>query len=78
MRAIVLEQFGPIDNLKEAEVPIPVPSAGEVLIKTSAVSVNPIDYKTGKAKGRTIGRPSSCRRSSDGIFQAPSSRSAQT
>ncbi|WKW52284.1 NADP-dependent oxidoreductase [Rhodomicrobium lacus] len=51
MRAIVLEQFGPIDNLKEAEVPIPVPSAGEVLIKTSAVSVNPIDYKTRQGKG---------------------------
>ena len=51
MRAIILEQFGPVDNLKEVEIPPPVPSTGEVLVKVSSVSVNPIDYKTRQGKG---------------------------
>jgi NADPH:quinone reductase-like Zn-dependent oxidoreductase len=45
MKAIVLETFGDIKNLKLKEIPIPVPHAGEIRIKVKAVGFNPVDYK---------------------------------
>ncbi len=45
MKAIVFEKFGPSSVLKRAEMPMPVPSAKEVLIKISHTSVNPVDWK---------------------------------
>ncbi|WOG95072.1 hypothetical protein DCAR_0314374 [Daucus carota subsp. sativus] len=32
-------------NLQHAEIPIPTPKKGEVLVKVEAVGINPIDYK---------------------------------
>jgi NADPH2:quinone reductase len=43
MRAVVVSQFGGIENAALGEVPKPAPKAGEVLIAVRAVSVNFVD-----------------------------------
>ena len=45
MKAIVVHQYGGPEVLKFEDYPDPVPRAGEVLVRVSAASVNPIDYK---------------------------------
>jgi NADPH:quinone reductase-like Zn-dependent oxidoreductase len=45
MKAVVLKDYGGIDQLELREVPDPKPGAGEVVVKISATSINPIDYK---------------------------------
>jgi NADPH:quinone reductase-like Zn-dependent oxidoreductase len=45
MRAIVLTGYGDVDRLEAREVPEPVAGAGEVKVRVSASSVNPIDWK---------------------------------
>ena len=45
MRAIVIDQYGDKEELKEKELPKPEPEADEVLIEIHAASVNPIDWK---------------------------------
>lgn len=50
MKAIILKAFGDASNLIEAEVPIPEISDDEVLIRTKAISINPVDIKTRKGK----------------------------
>jgi NADPH:quinone reductase-like Zn-dependent oxidoreductase len=52
MKAVVLHEYGGPDNLKYEDVPDPVPGEGEVLVRVTATSVNPIDYKmrSGAAK----------------------------
>jgi NADPH:quinone reductase-like Zn-dependent oxidoreductase len=54
MKAVVLHEYGGPGNLKYEEVPDPVPGEGEVLVRVTATSVNPIDYKmrSGAAKER--------------------------
>ncbi|MEU2851815.1 NADP-dependent oxidoreductase [Streptomyces syringium] len=46
MRAIQIDRFGTPDVLGIADVPEPEPGAGEVLIRTVATSINPVDDKT--------------------------------
>lgn len=43
MRAVLVREFGDIENASLGEMPKPVPKAGEVLIETRAVSVNFVD-----------------------------------
>ena len=43
MRAIVVEEFGPPEGLRVAEVPPPVPGPGEVLVGVEAAPVNYVD-----------------------------------
>jgi NADPH2:quinone reductase len=43
MRAIVVDKFGPPENLRVAEAPVPVPGPGEVLVETHAAPVNYVD-----------------------------------
>ena len=43
MRAVVVREFGGIENASLGDVPKPVPKAGEVLLETHAVSVNFVD-----------------------------------
>lgn len=43
MKAIQIEEIGGIDNLKEVEIDIPTPQAGQVLVKVQAAPVNFID-----------------------------------
>lgn len=45
MRALVLEQPGNPDTLREADMPQPEPGKGEVRVKVHAVGLNPVDYK---------------------------------
>jgi NADPH:quinone reductase-like Zn-dependent oxidoreductase len=45
MKAIVVHEYGGPEVLKFEEYPDPVPGRGEVLVRVSAASVNPIDYK---------------------------------
>ena len=52
MKAVVLHEYGGPDKLKYEDVEDPKPGEGEVLIRLSATSVNPVDYKmrSGEAK----------------------------
>src|SRR2546429_9610710 len=43
MRAIVVDEFGPPEGLRVADVPPPVPGPGEVLVETHAAPVNYVD-----------------------------------
>ena len=43
MRAVVVREFGGIENASLGEMPKPAPKPGEVLIETRAVSVNFVD-----------------------------------
>jgi NADPH:quinone reductase-like Zn-dependent oxidoreductase len=45
MKAVVIEKYGGKEELKEKEVPTPIPKEGEVQIEMHAASVNPIDWK---------------------------------
>jgi NADPH:quinone reductase-like Zn-dependent oxidoreductase len=45
MKAVVVHQYGGPEVLKFEEYPDPVAGPGEVLVRVSATSVNPIDYK---------------------------------
>jgi NADPH:quinone reductase len=57
MKAVGLTQYLPIDNpdsLVELEIPTPVPTGRELLVRVHAVSVNPVDVKMrapGSGKG---------------------------
>ena len=45
MKAVVLHEYGGPDKLKYEDVPDPVAKEGQVLVRVTATSVNPIDYK---------------------------------
>lgn len=54
MKAVVLHEYGGVDQLRYEDVPTPEPGPDEVLVKVAATSVNPIDWKlrSGAAKER--------------------------
>ena len=43
MRAAYIEQVGPPENIIYGDLPMPTPTAGQVLVKVAAVAVNPVD-----------------------------------
>ncbi|AEB29292.1 putative zinc-containing alcohol dehydrogenase [Carnobacterium sp. 17-4] len=45
MRAVIIEEYGGKEKLKEAEVPMPQPREHQVIVKERATSINPIDWK---------------------------------
>lgn len=45
MKAMILKSFGGPESFELAEVPKPVPKAGQVLVKVHATSINPLDYQ---------------------------------
>jgi NADPH:quinone reductase-like Zn-dependent oxidoreductase len=45
MKAVLLHAYGTVDQLVNEDVPIPVAAAGQVLVKLTSTSINPIDYK---------------------------------
>lgn len=51
MKAIILKDFGGIENLVPTEITIPTPEAGQVVIKVKSISLNPVDIKTRSGKG---------------------------
>jgi NADPH:quinone reductase-like Zn-dependent oxidoreductase len=54
MKAVVLHEYGGPEKLKLEDWDDPVAGEGEVLVRTAATSVNPVDYKmrSGAAKDR--------------------------
>jgi NADPH:quinone reductase-like Zn-dependent oxidoreductase len=50
MKAFVSEKYGPPEMLRMAEVKKPSPAAEEALVKVLAVSVNPADWRSMRAK----------------------------
>jgi NADPH:quinone reductase-like Zn-dependent oxidoreductase len=50
MRAFILEKYGPPETLRMAEVKKPDPAAEQALVKVLAVSVNPADWRSMRAK----------------------------
>jgi NADPH:quinone reductase-like Zn-dependent oxidoreductase len=51
MKAIILKDFGGIDQLQEVDIPTPAIQDGEVLVEVKAISINPVDVKTRQGKG---------------------------
>ena len=51
MKAIILKDFGGVDQLELAGVPTPGIKEGEVLIAVKAISINPVDVKTRQGRG---------------------------
>ncbi|WP_432557501.1 NADP-dependent oxidoreductase [Granulicoccus sp. GXG6511] len=45
MRAALIDRFGGPEELHIGEVPVPEPSAGEVLVRMLSAGTNPLDYK---------------------------------
>ncbi|SDP33251.1 NADP-dependent oxidoreductase [Halobacillus aidingensis] len=45
MKAIVIEQYGDRNQLKEKDVDFPVPNENQVIVELHATSINPIDWK---------------------------------
>jgi NADPH:quinone reductase-like Zn-dependent oxidoreductase len=54
MKAVVLHEYGTPDKLKYEDVSDPVAKEGQLLVRVTATSVNPIDYKmrSGAVKDR--------------------------
>lgn len=51
MKAIILNEAGSTSNFKYVDIPKPEINADEVLVKVSALSINPVDYKTRSSEG---------------------------
>jgi NADPH:quinone reductase-like Zn-dependent oxidoreductase len=51
MKAIILNQFGGVENLLITELPVPMATEDEVLVKIRSISINPVDVKTRAGKG---------------------------
>jgi hypothetical protein len=58
MKAFILEKYGPPEMLRMAEVVKPAPAADEALVKVLAVSVNPADWRSMRAKPFLLSRRS--------------------
>jgi NADPH2:quinone reductase len=58
MRALRFEKTGSLDELSIRDLPMPVPAAGEVLVRVKAAAINPSDIKNvqGKMRGTTFPR----------------------
>ncbi|MFX3618685.1 MAG: NADP-dependent oxidoreductase [Sporolactobacillus sp.] len=45
MKAVVINHYGDANQLREAEVSMPVPSEHQVVVRLAATSINPLDWK---------------------------------
>lgn len=57
MKAIVIDDYGGVDQLHLRELPDPRPHADEVLVRVRAAGVNPVDWKIRQGQLRFILRP---------------------
>jgi len=48
MKAIILKEYGSINNFESADIPIPLVKKGHIRIRIKAVSFNPVDYQIRK------------------------------
>ena len=51
MQAAVLPEFGPATAFRIEKVVIPLPAAGQILVKVKAIGLNPVDFKVRSGKG---------------------------
>ena len=51
MKAIILKDFGGVENLVISEIPVPEILDNEVLVNVKAAGINPVDIKTRTGKG---------------------------
>ena len=61
MKAIYIERYGPIGELRYGDMPEPLPGKGQLLVEIHACSVNPLDWKIREGQlrfltGRTFPR----------------------
>jgi len=54
MRAFVLSGYGGPEHTALADVPMPAPQAGEILVRVHAAGLNPVDFKTRAGKLKII------------------------
>jgi NADPH:quinone reductase-like Zn-dependent oxidoreductase len=57
MKAIVIDDYGGVDQLHLRELPDPRPHADEILVRVRAAGVNPVDWKIRQGQLRFILRP---------------------
>lgn len=57
MWAVSYDKFGDATVLQRSEVPKPVPNRGEVQVRVSMASLNPVDFKLRSGMLRLVGRP---------------------
>lgn len=50
MKAIRIEKFGDVKNLRPVDLPEPVPGADEVIVRVRAAAINPSDVKNAEGK----------------------------
>lgn len=55
MKAILLRDFGGVENFQSAEIPLPVIKENEVLVFVVAISINPVDLKI-RQGAKMVGR----------------------
>lgn len=53
MKAVVIDAFGGPESIRLAEIATPAPAPGEVVIRLTATSVNPVDWKIREGMLRT-------------------------
>ncbi len=63
MKAVVHERYGPVEELRVAEVPVPAPAPDEVLVWTRATSVHADAWHT------VVGLPMAARLMGDGVLR---------
>lgn len=51
MKVMILKEFGGVNNFELADMEMPQPGKGEVLVRTRAIGINPIDIKTREGEG---------------------------
>ncbi len=51
MKAIVVKDFGGVENLVMENLPTPAIASDEILVQVKAISINPVDVKTRAGKG---------------------------
>ncbi|QYZ68720.1 NADP-dependent oxidoreductase [Neotabrizicola shimadae] len=54
MKAARIHAYGEADQIRVEEAPMPVPGAGDVLVRSVAASVNPVDWKIRKGYLKTM------------------------